>query len=257
MAQDINRVDISTEMKSDDYLLASIGGKLRRVKVSDATGVTEEINEKVENIIGSDEFNTTIDYATGDYVIYENVLYKFKMDKPAGEWDASAVEAVDIKTELDKLENALKPESMIDIIYPVGSIYMNINDISPATFIGGTWERLANRFLVGAGDTHDGGSTGGNASVTSGDSSKNETGSTTLTVDQIPSHSHTYNDYSVSTNTYGAQGTGFKQMYTNETYKFTTDATGGGKGHTHSMGHTHEVNTMPPYLAVYMWKRTA
>ena len=97
MAQDINRVDISEEMNSDDYLLASIGGKLRRVKASKATG----------NVIGSDEFNTTIDYATGDYAIYENVLYKFKADKPAGAWDSSVVEATSIEAEITILQDRL------------------------------------------------------------------------------------------------------------------------------------------------------
>ena len=104
MAQDINKVDISTEMKSDDYLLASIGGKLRRVKVDKATEITKEINEKIENTIGSDEFNTTLDYATGDYVIYENVLYKFINDKPAGPWDASVVVATSIGVEIMDLQ---------------------------------------------------------------------------------------------------------------------------------------------------------
>ena len=46
---------------------------------------------------------------------------------------------------------------------------------------------------------------------------------------------------------------------------FNTKSTGGGQGHTHTLpnhthsigSHTHTVNTMPPYIAVYMWKRTA
>ena len=51
----------------------------------------------------------------------------------------------------------------------------------------------------------------------------------------------------------------------------TTNPTGGGQGHTHTMAHTHSigshthsisshthtVNTLPPYIAVYMWRRTA
>ena len=43
-----------------------------------------------------------------------------------------------------------------------------------------------------------------------------------------------------------------------------TSSNGGGQGHTHtlpnhshSMAHTHTVNTLPPYIAVYMWRRTA
>ena len=49
-----------------------------------------------------------------------------------------------------------------------------------------------------------------------------------------------------------------------KSHSATTNATGGSQGHTHSMAHTHSigshthtVNTLPPYIAVYMWRRTA
>ena len=49
-----------------------------------------------------------------------------------------------------------------------------------------------------------------------------------------------------------------------KTTKINTGSNGGGQGHTHSMAHTHSisshthtVNTLPPYIAVYMWRRTA
>lgn len=40
----------------------------------------------------------------------------------------------------------------IDDVYPVGSIYMNATNVSPATLFGGTWERLSNGVLSSAGD---------------------------------------------------------------------------------------------------------
>lgn len=48
--------------------------------------------------------------------------------------------------------------SLIDKIYPVGSIYMSINNVSPASFIGGTWEPLPEGYALwtassGAGET--------------------------------------------------------------------------------------------------------
>ena len=69
--------------------------------------------------------------------------------------------------------------SLIDRIYPVGSIYMSMNSTNPATLLGGgEWEALpTGRVLVGAGTGYTAGGTGGNKTVT-------------LTVDQMPSHNH-------------------------------------------------------------------
>ena len=41
---------------------------------------------------------------------------------------------------------------VLDAIYPVGSIYMSTNSISPATMFGGTWTRIEGQFLLAATD---------------------------------------------------------------------------------------------------------
>lgn len=62
--------------------------------------------------------------------------------------------------------------------YPIGSIYMSINDVDPATIFGGTWEKIADgTFLMASGNTHAVGTTGGEAEHT-------------LSVDEMPSHNH-------------------------------------------------------------------
>lgn len=66
---------------------------------------------------------------------------------------------------------------LIDLIYPVGSIYMSVNSTSPATLFGGTWSQLQDRFLLGAGSAYTNGNTGGATTVT-------------LTTSQIPAHKH-------------------------------------------------------------------
>ena len=118
----------------------------------------------------------------------------------------------------------------IDTIYPVGSIYMSVNNVNPSTLFGGTWEQIKDTFLLSAGDTYAAGSTGGEAEHV-------------LTVDEMPSH-----DHAMSLATTDASSANYARMgYQGETRRGVTGATGGGLAH----------NNMPPYLAVYVWKRTA
>lgn len=140
----------------------------------------------------------------------------------------------------------------LDAMYPVGSIYMSVNSTNPSTLFGGTWEQLEDRFLIGASSTYTAGNTGGDTNT--GAASGN-TGSTTLTINQIPSHTHT-----AKGNLLGGVGTAQANLRTDGgswTYSSSVlNNTGGGKGHTHTLNnHTH--TNMPPYLAVYMWKRVA
>lgn len=48
--------------------------------------------------------------------------------------------------------------NLLDIIYPVGSIYITFSSVSPATSIGGTWSQITNKVLRAANDTNTGGS---------------------------------------------------------------------------------------------------
>lgn len=63
--------------------------------------------------------------------------------------------------------------NLLDIVYPVGSIYQTMSATSPADFIGGTWTKI-NTFLYGADTTNQ---TGGEATHT-------------LTIDEMPNHHH-------------------------------------------------------------------
>ena len=119
----------------------------------------------------------------------------------------------------------------IDSIYPVGSIYMSVNNTNPSTlFSGTTWEQLKDRFLLGAGDTYSAGSTGGEATHK-------------LTVEEMPSHNHSG---LVTFQTGQCSGGDYNFMQSLNVSRLTSN-TGGDQAH----------NNMPPYLAVYMWKRTA
>lgn len=120
---------------------------------------------------------------------------------------------------------------MLTTVYPVGAVYVSADSTSPASLFGGTWEQLKDRFLLGAGDTYDAGDTGGAAAVT-------------LTIDQIPSHSHTLHSRSV----YSGGGNYIAICNeANATGSYVSGSRGGGEAH----------NNMPPYVAVYMWKRVS
>lgn len=139
--------------------------------------------------------------------------------------------------------------SICDKVYPVGSIYMSVNNVNPSTLFGGTWEQLQNRFLVGAGDEYSIGATGGESTHS------HTTGDCTLTIEQIPAHTHN-NVRGVASvspgssekpNTSWTNGSKFA-------YNTATESTGGGQAHNH--GDTGNASNIPPYLAVFMWKRT-
>lgn len=144
-------------------------------------------------------------------------------------------------------------------IYPVGSIYMSVNNVSPASFLGGTWEQLTDRFLLGAGSSYAVNATGGSTtnSHTHSVTASGTVGSTTLTVDQIPSHSHAI--YRVNENACNGGTGSFSSNSCNSGWTMSSLSTGGGQGHSHSFsgsavtsGSASDTNNMPPYLAVYM-----
>lgn len=123
--------------------------------------------------------------------------------------------------------------SVIDSIYPVGSIYMTLDALDPNTqWAGTTWVRLEDRFLLGAGSTYAVNSQGGEATHT-------------LTVQEMPSHTHSVRGKSIAAGS--GSGTAFR---------LEPDKTG-WVGATTSNGSNQPHNNMPPYLAVYMWQRTA
>lgn len=140
---------------------------------------------------------------------------------------------------IDESEN---PVNIVDIVYPIGSIYMSVNNVSPSTLFGGVWEQLKDRFLLGAGDTYSPGAIGGEASHA-------------LTTNELASHYH--NGYlldlggSTDAPAYfcSFNRSGYTYNYANKTPNTETVAMTGRAG----SGVPH--NNMPPYLAVYMWKR--
>lgn len=126
---------------------------------------------------------------------------------------------------------------LLDLVYPIGSIYMNVNNINPQSIFGGSWQKIEGRFLLGSSSSYSLGVTGGEASHI-------------ITYGEMPTHSHDFHGGSalftrldqpikgIGGGGYWAEGLG------------TTSDTGvAGSSQAH--------NNMPPYLVVNIWKRVA
>lgn len=212
-----------------------------------------------------------------------------------------------------------EPASQIQAI-PVGQIIMLGLATHPATLFGyGTWEQVAQgraifglngsdvdfntlgktggqKFHAHSGTTETAGAHNhGAATAAGGDHNHTgttgqagahnhtgNTGGTTLTIDQIPSHTHQME----AGVTAAGYITGTVDGNANESGMVTTNATGGGQAHSHTIStesahahtvassgtHTHGINSdgthshvlntaqttsLPPYFTVALWQRTA
>ena len=120
-----------------------------------------------------------------------------------------------------------------DSVWPVGSIYLSVNATNPAQLFGGNWERIKDRFLLAAGSSYSAGATGGSATHT-------------LTIEEMPSHNHNLAvKFDAPNGSMYSSPTGAGDGGTEGVSTWAIENKGGGQPH----------DNMPPYLAVYVWKR--
>ena len=67
---------------------------------------------------------------------------------------------------LNVANSKIGTSDLLDLVYPVGSIYLSVSSTSPSTLFGGTWTQIKDTFLLGAGDSYTLGDTGGEATHT-------------------------------------------------------------------------------------------
>ena len=173
------------------------------------------------------------------------------LKKPAS---SDAADIADINGNMDLIDAFAA--ALLNKTYPVGSIYMSVNSTSPATLFGGTWAAIEGRFLLAAGGDYSAGDIGGEAEHT-------------LTEAELPVMHKTMvfrkfytenfaNYYNVHIAT-GSEGTTNEDISANVSGPRVSSAINEQKAQKVSIniggGEAH--NNMPPYLAVYVWKRTA
>ena len=136
---------------------------------------------------------------------------------------------------------------LLNLVYPVGSIYWSSNNTNPANLFGGTWTQIKDRFILATGDYYSNGATGGAATVT-------------LTISNMPNHSHSFTPSgTVSSHTH--TGPSHTHSFTpsgtvgSHTHSFTPSGT--VDSHTHSFtpsgtvsSHSHTIGSSDSYIGV-------
>lgn len=158
-------------------------------------------------------------------------------------------------------KNVLRANSIIEFIYdgtkyvmvsgdaldayPVGSIYISVNSTSPAGLFGGSWEKITDKFLIGAGGSYSLGATGGSKDAV------------------VVSHTHYMvgsNGDSLNTTISNSRNSALASYKTGagyESYELYAAPDAPDRGKTSVAGDSGTGKNMPPYLAVNIWKRVA
>lgn len=197
---------------------------------------------------------------------------------------ADGVEANDAVTigQLNKkLSSALDQlNRLAGQLYPIGSIYMNVNNVEPSAIFGGSWERMpSGRMLINSGDGFNLGQIGGEKEHR-------------LTEDELASHSHDVNNINGNTTSTAKlvgkfsssirpngditdvpYRNGFGIVSKESEYGIHAKDGGNsspGRNYVIDASHNHTINlninmlpsgknqphnNMPPYIVVNMWKR--
>lgn len=125
--------------------------------------------------------------------------------------------------------------NLLDIIYPVNSIYITASGVSPATSIGGTWTQIKDGACLAAYDDIVG-----------------YTGSKTISVKQMPEHKHVINMYLAKNE---KTGCGLPEITYFKDRLFVTSVLDYEKETTNNMGGGQDY--YPYSYACKVWIRTA
>ena len=220
---------LATKAKINEIVGAIVSSEAEPSHVPDDNHIptTGYVDEVVSESIVQSDWNQT-DTDAPDYI-------KNKPNIPSEVTIDTQISA----SSTNPVQNRAIYQALLNMVYPVGSIYMSVNSASPASFLGGTWERIQDKFLLAAGSSHGAGETGGAETAA------------------LSQHKHKYDNIYIEPATIQKNPSGEWLLV------YDAGASGGelsqkSNGQTRNEGTgTDPISTMPPYLAVYMWKRVS
>lgn len=222
------------DVNSTQYIPTTSAGEIDEEQLANKTYVAEQISEAKTEI----ESEITSTSTTLDTKINTSVSSLETRINTISTNLANTISTVNdtLSGRISTLETTVNTR-LIDMVYPVGSIYISVNNVSPQVFWGGVWTALGGQFLLGANTTYPAGTTGGEATHT-------------LTTSEIPSHTHNIKFGGGDAEQTIVAGRSYVQStrwWWSDASDAIVQSSGGGSAH----------NNMPPYLSVYMWKRTS
>lgn len=142
------------------------------------------------------------------------------------------IEILDLKKQVEEILNK---------VYPIGSIYITVSNVSPHTLFGGTWTKWGTgKTIVGVDST--------NSDFEEPEMEGGEI-EHTLTISEIPSHYHTLG-YDVRRDATSFGSSGSLPQVAGGTVADSAPM-------TNNVGGGQPISLMQPYITCYMWKRTA
>ena len=181
--------------------------------------------------------------------------YVKNMENQFKDWFAEMKEKLsqDAAGNLQNQINAIKSEQsqLLQRVYPIGSLYISESTVSPATLFGfGRWEKIEDRFLIGAGKNMPIKSSGGSKTHAHGNKD-GRNGNLAAAIGATNNQPNTIGYKAANDTNIGAVG--------GATYVVAGTSIGFGSWNhfTQVVGQTAEDSTLPPYYAVNIWRRVA
>lgn len=179
------------------------------------------------------------------------------------------------RNELNSLLNTkVSFDELFNMIYPVGSIYMSVNNVNPAYLFGGIWVQIKDKFLLASGESYSNGSSGGSPDsvVVEHNHEQNPHTHTQNSHAHRPSNNSNFLTSNDNIAVNGDRRAWASKVSSGGTHYVYSGATGGidepgytsgtvaGNQNTTATNIKTGVNgagkNMPPYLAVNVWQRT-